>query len=81
MLVNHTTYAYMLYKRPIDHIAHLRNQVKSMNTFERSKDYINYKIGPVVHEEKIYKFRECTFAIFFYYLPMFKGVAFPFEQT
>ena len=48
------------------HIAHLRNQFKSMNTFEYvyRYDYINYKIGPVVHEEKIFKFRECTFAIF-----------------
>ena len=27
-------------KRPMDHTAHLRNQFKSMNTFERSYDYI-----------------------------------------
>ena len=35
------------------HIAHLRNQFKSMNTFEQSYDYIYYKTGPVVQEEKI----------------------------
>ena len=29
-------------KRPMSHIAHLRNQLKSMNTFERSYDYIYY---------------------------------------
>ena len=46
----------------MSHMAHLRNQFKSMNTFERSYDYIYYKIGPVVQEEKIFKFRECTFA-------------------
>ena len=45
------------------HIAHLRNQFKSMNTFEQSYDYIYHKIGPVVREEKIYKYRKCTFAI------------------
>ena len=45
------------------HIVHLRNQFKSMNTSERSYDYIYYKINPVVQEEKIFKFRECTFAI------------------
>ena len=45
------------------HIAHMRNQFKSMNTFERNYDYIYYKIGPVVHE-KIFKLHECTFAIF-----------------
>ena len=44
------------------HIAHLRNQFKSINTFERSYDYIYYKIGPIV-QEKIFKFGECTFAI------------------
>ena len=27
-------------KRPMGHIAHLRNQFKSMNIFERSYDYI-----------------------------------------
>ena len=43
--------------------AHLRNQYKSMNTFERSYEYIYYKIGPVVQEEKNFKFGECTFAI------------------
>ena len=43
----------------MSHIAHLRNQFKSMNTFERSYDYIYYKNAPVVHE-KIFKFRECT---------------------
>ena len=43
------------------HIAHLRNQFKSMNTFERSYDNI-YKIGTVV-QEKIFKFQKCTFAI------------------
>ena len=45
------------------HIAHLRNQFKSINTFERSYDYIYYKTGPVVQEEKIFKSRESTFAI------------------
>ena len=40
-------------KRPMDHIDHLRNQFKSMNTFERSYDFIYYKTGPVVQEEKI----------------------------
>ena len=45
------------------HIAHLRNQFKSMNTFERSYDYIYYKIGPVVQEEKIFKCCDCTFSI------------------
>ena len=33
----------------------------------------------VVQDEKIFKFRECIFAIC-YYLP-YKGVGFPFEQT
>ena len=47
----------------MDHIAHLRNQFKSMNTFEQRGDYIYYKIGPVVRELKIFKYRECTFAI------------------
>ena len=42
------------------HIAHLRNQFKSKNTFEQSYDY---KIGPVVREEMIFNFCECTFAI------------------
>ena len=32
-------------------------------TFDQSYDYIYYKIGPVVQEEEIFKFRECTFAI------------------
>ena len=50
-------------KRPMGHIAHLRNQFKSMNTFERSYDNMYYKTGTVVQEEKILKFRECTFAI------------------
>ena len=50
-------------KRPVGYIAHLRTQFKSMNTFERNYDNIYYKIGPVVLEEKIFKFRECTFAI------------------
>ena len=50
-------------KRPMGLIAHLRNQFKSMNTFERSNDYICYKIGPVVLEEKIFIFRESSFAI------------------
>ena len=64
------------------HIGHLRNQLKSMNTFERIYDYIYYKTGPVVQEEEIFKFHECTFAIFLL-SPNVKrwGVAFPFEQT
>ena len=45
------------------HIAHLRNQFKSMNTFERNYVYIYYKTGPVVQEEKIFKFSESIFAI------------------
>ena len=45
------------------HIAHLRNQFKSVNTFVRSYDYIYYKTGLVVQEMKIFKIRECTFAI------------------
>ena len=40
-------------KRPMGHIAHLRYQFKSINTFERSYDHIYYKIGQVVQEEKI----------------------------
>ena len=43
------------------HIAHLRNQFLSMNTFERSYDHIYYKSGPVVQE--IFKFSECNFVI------------------
>ena len=38
------------------HIAHLRNQFKAMNTFARSNDYIHYKIGLVVQEEKIWNY-------------------------
>ena len=50
-------------ERPMGHIAHLRKQFKSMNTFEQSYEYIYYKTGPVVWEEKIFKFPECTFTI------------------
>ena len=50
-------------KRPMGHIAHLINQFKLMNTFERSYDYTYYKIDQVVQEEN-FEFRECTFAIF-----------------
>ena len=39
--------------RPMGHIAHLRNQFKSMNTFERSFDHIYYKTGPVIQGEKM----------------------------
>ena len=42
--------------------SHLRKQFKTMKTFEQSYDHIYYKIGPVVQEEKIFRFRECTFA-------------------
>ena len=35
----------------------------SSNQFERSYDYIYYKIDSVVQEEEIFKFCECTFAI------------------
>ena len=42
------------------HITHLRNQLKSVNTFEQSYDHIYYKTGPVVQEE-IFKFRVSTF--------------------
>ena len=45
------------------HIAHLRNQFKSMNTFKRSYDYIYYKNGQVVQEEKIFNYCECIYAI------------------
>ena len=44
-------------KRPMGHIAHLRNQFKSMNTSKRSYDYIHYKIGPVVQEEKMFELK------------------------
>ena len=54
---------YLNNKRSMSHIAHLRNQFKSMNTFERSYEFIYYKNGPVVQEEKTFKFCECTFAI------------------
>ena len=47
----------------MDHIAHLKNQCISINTFEKGYDYIYYNIGPVVQKETIFKFRECTFAI------------------
>ena len=50
-------------KWPMGHIAHLRNQFKSMVTFEQSYNYIFYKTGPVVEEEKIFKFWEYIFAI------------------
>ena len=52
-------------KRPMGHIAHLRNHFKSMHIFEQSYDYINIynKIGSAVQEEMIFKFRECKFAI------------------
>ena len=46
------------------HIAHLKNHFKSMNTFERSYEYIYHEIGQVVQEEEIYKFCECIFAFF-----------------
>ena len=45
------------------HIANLINQLfKSIIKFERNYDYI-YKIYPAGQEEKIFKFREWTFAI------------------
>ena len=51
-----------------------------MNTFEQTIIIIIYhKIGPVAQEEKIFKFRECIFAICYYL--QYKGVGFPFEQT
>ena len=56
-------------KRTMGHITHLRNQFKSINTFEQSYDYIYFKIGQV-DQEKIF-----TFLQFCYYLPMLKGVA------
>ena len=62
------------------HIAHLKNQFKSMSTFEQSYDYIYHKIGPVVQEEEIFKFHECILAILLL-IPLLKGLAFPFEQT
>ena len=50
-------------------ITHMRYEFKSMNTFERSYDYIYNKTGPVVKEGKKITFRENTFAIC-YHLPM-----------
>ena len=41
-------------KRPTGIITQPRNQFKSLNTFERSHDYIYNKTGPVV-QEKIFK--------------------------
>ena len=35
-------------RRPMGHIAHLRNPFKLMNTFERNYDHIYYKTDPVV---------------------------------
>ena len=63
---------HLINKRPKGHIAHLRNHFKSMNTFERSYDYIHvyYKTGLVVQKEKIFKFCESIFATICYYLPM-----------
>ena len=55
-------------KRPMGRITHMRYEFKSMNAFERSYDYIYYKTGPEVQEEKIFTFRENTFAIC-YHLP------------
>ena len=49
------------------HIAHLRNQLKSMNTFEQSYDYIYYKIDPVV-QKKIFKYCQCIFNTIIYEL-------------
>ena len=41
------------------HIDYLRNQFKSMNIFEWRDDYIYIiKFGPVVKEEKTFKFCE-----------------------
>ena len=43
---------------------------------------IYYKIGPVVHQEKIFLFGECTLAIFLIISRCKKvHVVFPFEQT
>ena len=50
----------------MDHIAHLKNQFKSMKTYERSNDYEYYKFGQVVQKEKTFKFRECTCAIWLF---------------
>ena len=50
-------------KRPMGHIAHLRNQFESIYQFDQNYDYIYYKIGPVFQEEEIFKFCECAFAI------------------
>ena len=59
-------------KRPMGHIAYMRNQFKSMNTFEKGYDYIHYKIGPVVQEEKlkISRMYFCNFVI----IPLCKKV-------
>ena len=45
------------------HITQLRDQIKSMNIYEQSYDFIYYKTGPVVQEEKVFEFCESTFAI------------------
>ena len=54
-----------------------------MNTFDASYDflYIYYKINPVVQEEEIFIFRECTLAILLLSPDVKKNVAFPFERT
>ena len=59
-------------KRHIGHIAHLRNQFKSMNTLEQSYDYIYYKTDPVVQEEKIFKLFQCIFAILLFVISPWK---------
>ena len=41
---------------------------------------LKIKNGPVVQKEKIFKFRECIFA-FFYYLPLEKDVGLQFQQS
>ena len=43
-----------LNKRRIGHIAHPRNQFKSMNTLKQSCDNKYYKIDPVDQEEEIF---------------------------
>ena len=51
------------YKRLTDHIAHIRNQFKSVNTSEQSYDNIYYKFTPLVQEERFFKYRECNFTM------------------
>ena len=45
-------------KRPMDHMAHLRNQFKSINTFEQIYDYQNIIMLIERIKKQLYPFRE-----------------------